>query len=329
MSARLRRVLFTDTDLASFEIEEEVLRPLGAEIKLAASSDEATLIAEAAEAAVIVVDRAKVSEPVIASAASGGCRAIVRYGIGYDNLDLLAAERHGIPVANVPDYCLDEVADHTIALLLAHARRIIEATASLRAGGWRVAKGLVPRLVGQHLGLVGLGRIGRRVAARAAAFGLVVVAYDPMLTKADESGIEMMGTLEELYEVADYISLHLPLSAETTHLIDERALWAMRRKPLLINTSRGGLLDLALMTRALDDGVLSGLALDVFEHEPVAAEHPIRSHPLAILTPHMAYYSNKSERDLARQVAEEVARALGGEPLLNPLTSVRLAAPRS
>src|SRR5438445_4067768 len=152
------RVLVTDTDMPSFEIEEEVLRPLDAKVWLAPASDEQTLINEASQADAIMVGYVPVSEAVIAAAATAGCRAIVRYGIGYDNVDISAAERHGIPVANVPDYCLDEVADHTMALLLAHARRIVEANDTVRAGKWDIPKDRVPRLAGRRLGLLGFGR---------------------------------------------------------------------------------------------------------------------------------------------------------------------------
>ena len=320
----MRKILLTDTDLPSFEIEAQVLNPLGAEIHLASASDERTLIDEASDCAAIMVDRARLSEGVIASAARGGCRAIVRYGIGYDNVDIDSAERHGIPVANVPDYCLDEVADHTVALLLAHARRILEATRSVRSGRWEVPQGNVPRLAGRRLGLIGMGRIGRRVAARALAFGLVVDAYDPIM-RIDAPGVNRLNSLGQLFETADYISLHAALNDSTRHLIDAKALGAMRRRPLLINTSRGGLVDLNAVGAALESGILSGVALDVFETEPLATDHPLRFNPMAIITPHMAYYSNESEPELVKRVAEEVARALRGEPLLNPVTTIRIA----
>ena len=322
------KVLVTDTDMPSFEIEERVLDGLGVEIRLSPSADEQTLAAEASDAAAIMAGYAPVREPVIASAARGGCRAIVRYGIGYDNVDIASAERHGIPVANVPDYCSDEVADHTMALLLCHARRIIDANDSVRAGGWEIPKDRVPRLAGRTLGLLGWGRIGRRVAARALAFGLRVQAYDP-IARIDLLGVTAVSGVQQVYESADYISIHVPLTAATRHMIDDRAIRAMRRKPLLINTARGGLVDLAAVTAALDSGALSGVALDVFEEEPLPADHPLRTNPLAIITPHMSYYSNESEPDLIRRVAEEVARALRGEPLLNPLTKIRLATRRT
>jgi D-3-phosphoglycerate dehydrogenase len=320
----MRKVLVTDTDLPSFDIEQRILGPLGAEIRLASATDERTLAAEASNAAAIIVDRARISERVTASAARGGCRAIVRYGIGYDNVDVESAERHGIPVANVPDYCLDEVADHTIALLLSHARRIREASDSVRAGRWEIPKGRVPRLAGCRLGLIGMGRIGRRVAVRALAFGLEVYAYDP-ISPLEMPGVTQVSSLQEIFETADYISLHAAMNDSTRHTIDAGALRAMRRQPLLINTSRGGLVDVDAVASALESGALSGVALDVFEEEPLPADHPLRSNPMAIITPHMAYYSNESEADLVRHVAEEVARALRGEPLLNPLTKIRVA----
>ncbi|HTU03851.1 MAG TPA: NAD(P)-dependent oxidoreductase, partial [Candidatus Sulfotelmatobacter sp.] len=182
------RVLVTDTDMPDFAIEEEVLRPLGAEIRLAPSSDEDTLAREAADCDAMMVGYAPVPERVLAAAADGGCRVVVRYGIGYDNVDVAAAQRLGIPVANVPDYCMDEVADHTVAMLLCQARKLLEAADSVAQGGWEIPKGDVPRLAGRCLGLVGLGRIGRRVGLRALAFGLRVTAYDPVVT-SDTAGI--------------------------------------------------------------------------------------------------------------------------------------------
>lgn len=318
------RVLVTDTDMPSFEIEEEVLRPLGAEVHLSPSGDEATLVVEAGRSDAIMVGYVPVREPVIASAAKHGCRAIVRYGIGYDNVDVAAADRYGIPFANVPDYCQDEVADHSMTLLLAHARKLVDATRSVRDGGWDIPKGQVPRIQGRRLGLVGFGRIGRRVATRAMAFGLEVLAFDPV-APVDVSGVKPAGSVADVFRDADYVSLHLPLTEKTHHIIGRETMSAARRQPVLINTARGGLVDLQAVLEALDEGLLGGVALDVFETEPLPADHPLRNHPLAVVTPHMSYYSNDSEPDLIRRVAEEIARGLRGEPLLNPLTKVRVA----
>jgi D-3-phosphoglycerate dehydrogenase len=162
------------------------------------------------------------------------------------------------------------------------------------------------------------------VGLRASAFGLQVKAYDPVV-KSDTAGIASVDTLDQLLADADYITLHLPLTPATRHLIDRRALGAMRRRPVLINTSRGGLVDLEAVLEALDDGTLGGVALDVFEEEPLPADHPIRRHRGALITPHMSYYSNESEPNLIRRVAEEVARGLRGEPVLNPVTTITVA----
>jgi D-3-phosphoglycerate dehydrogenase len=320
---RLPKVLVTDADVAFLEILELALRPLRVQVELASSIDEATLERAVSNAAVVIVDRAPVGESVIALAAGAGCLAILRSGIGYENVDLDAAERHGVPVANVPDYCLDEVADHTMALLLGHARRITETATAMRRGGWETPRGQVARLAGRQLGLIGVGRIGRRVAIRALAFGLVVAVHDP-LTTAEIPGVKRVERAE-LYATSDYISLHAPLTEETRHMVDQIALGAMRLRPLLINTSRGGLVDLEAVTTALEAGVVSGVALDVFEDEPLADDHPLRKNAMATLTPHMAYYSIESERDLAERVAGEVARALTREPLLNAVTRLRIA----
>jgi phosphoglycerate dehydrogenase-like enzyme len=322
------RVLVTDARTPSFDVEEEILRQVDATVWLAPASDEETLAREASRADAVMVRLALVGEPVIAAAAKAGCRAIVRYGIGFDNVDVAAADRHGIPVANVPDFCLDEVADHTMALLLASARGLPQGTSSMRQGGWELPRGQIRRIAGRVLGLVGFGRSGRRVPTRAQAFGLRVTADDPVAT-IDAPGVEVATSLEDVLAGSDFISMHVPLSPETRHLIDATAIGKMQRTPLLINTARGGLIDTDAALEALQSGQIGGLALDVFETEPLPPDHPLRSHPRALLTPHMSFYSNESEVEVKRKVAQEVARGLRGEPLLNALTKVRVAVPRT
>jgi D-3-phosphoglycerate dehydrogenase len=268
---------------------------------------------------------AKVSAPVVEAAAQGGCRIIARYGIGYDNVDVEAATRHGIQVTYVPDYCLDEVADHTLALLLAFARGVVEAAQAVRAGSWALPAGAgIHRMAGRRLALLGVGRIGRRVAARARAFGLEVCAHDPFLADWDVEGVARAATEEDALADADYVSLHAPLTPENRHLIGERTLGMMRRSPLVLNTARGGLVDLDAAVRALDDGRLGGLALDVTEVEPLPADHPLRRHPRAIVTPHMAFYSLEAQQELRRRVADEVARAIRGEPPRCPVNNLEV-----
>jgi len=315
----MARVLITDQVFGGTEIERAVLEPLGVEVVEAQAQDEETLVALAAGVQGILVCFAPVTAAVVQSAAAGGCKVIARYGIGWDNVDVAEASRHGIVVTNVPDYCLDEVADHALALLLAPARGIVASAAAVRAGDWAVPREGVHRLAGRRLALLGVGRVGRRFAARAAALGLEIVAYDPHLEPWDLEGVRRVDSVEEAVAEADYISLHAPLTPETHHMIDERAISAMRRRPLVINTARGGTVDTDAVTAALVDGRLGGVALDVVEVEPLPADHPLRTHPRAVVTPHMAFYSAEAQHELQRRAAEEVARGLRGEPAQNPV----------
>ncbi|HLH68581.1 MAG TPA: C-terminal binding protein [Candidatus Dormibacteraeota bacterium] len=317
------RVLVTDTlaVFGSLDVERAVLAPLGLELVPASATDEATLAREAGSAAAILVVYARITEPVIAAAAKAGCRVVARCGIGVDNIDLEAATRHGVQVTNVPDYCLDEVADHTLALLLCAARGVLQAATAVREGAWQVPRGGIRRLQGRRLALVGTGRIGRRVSARARAFGLEVIGFDPYLSPWDLEGTRRASTLVEAIAEADFISLHAPLTPENHHLIDATAIAAMRRAPVLVNTARGGLVDLEAVLRGLDGGQLSAVALDVTEVEPLPPDHPLRRHPRALITPHMAFYSEEAEHELRRRAAEEVARAIRGEPPRCPVNA--------
>lgn len=318
------RVLMTDDIFESLDEFRAELDPLGLELEVALGRDEATLSRLARNAIALIVVYAKISEPVIAAAATGGCRVISRCGIGYDNIDVDAATRHNLQVTYVPDYCLDEVADHTVLLLLAFARALCPSEMMTRAGGWGRPDQPVHRLRGRRLALIGVGRIGRRVAQRAQALGLDVVAFDPFVTDWDIEAVTRATSLNEAVADADFISLHAPLTSENHHLVNERTIGLMRQKPVLINTARGGLVDLDAVTRALEDGALSGVALDVFETEPLSADHVLRRHPRALITPHLAYYSMESESELKRRAAEEVVRAMRGEPPRCPVNRIEL-----
>lgn len=250
---------------------------------------------------------------------------LVRAGIGYDIIDVNAATVAGIWVANVPDYCVDEVADHAILLLLSGWRRSTEMERVWHAGAW-VAPTLVPpvrRIRGRRLGVVGFGRIGRAVAHRALAFGFEVVAHDPLV--ADDilraAGLEPIG-LDDLFETSDAISLHCPLTPETRYLVGADRLARVKPGLVLVNTSRGGLVDLAAVDAALDDGRISALGLDVLEDEPDPdLSRPLFSRPNVLLTPHLAWYSLEARRDLALQAAEEAYRFVSGQRprnLVNP-----------
>lgn len=243
------------------------------------------------------------------------CRIIARYGIGLDTIDVDAATSRGILVTNVPDYCIDEVSDHALALILSLARGVTQLDRSVRSGTWSLrAAGNLYRLRGRTLGLVGFGRIARALAAKAAAIGLRVVAHDPFISDADvrAAGVEPH-QLDALLSEADVVSIHAPLSDATRHLIGDRELGLMRPTALLVNTSRGPLVDVEALRRALDAGALAGAALDVLEQEPPAAGDPLLHRPDVIITPHAAFYSEESLVELQRKAVEQVIAALAGD----------------
>jgi D-3-phosphoglycerate dehydrogenase len=306
------KVLVTDHVFGDLEAEKAALAEIGCELELA--PDPAAL--DLAGAAGILVCFAQVDASVIEAADE--CRIIARYGIGVDNVDVEAATRKGIQVTNVPDYCLDEVADHAMALLLAAARGVVDAAIGVRSGDWTVPQENIHRIAGRRLALIGAGRIGRKVADRARAFGYEVVVYDPY---ADDS----VASVEEAVSGADAVSLHAPLTEDTRHIIGAAALAAMERRPIIVNTSRGGLVDLDAVTRALEEDCLSAVALDVTEPEPLPAGHPLRTHPRAIVTPHMSFYSEEAQAELQRRAVEEVVRALTGEPPRCPVNQLQVA----
>ena len=292
--------------------ERAALAEIGCELVEAGDASPAALAEQAARADALLVCFAQVPREVVEAAGRGGCRIIARYGIGVDNVDVEAATRAGILVTNVPDYCLDEVADHAMALLLATARGIVPAALAVRQGGWTVAQSGIHRLAGRRLALLGVGRIGRRVAERARAFGYDVCGFDPYVADWSGTGIAPAESAEAAVAEADAVSLHAPLTGATRHLIGERTIAAMRRAPIVVNTSRGGLVDLEAATAALEDGRIGALALDVTEPEPLPAGHPLRTHPRALVTPHMAFYSAEAQAELQRRAVEEVVRALSG-----------------
>jgi len=237
-----------------------------------------------------------------------------------DNVDLPAATRAGILVTNVPDYCVDEVSDHALALLLALARQVVMADRAVRGGAWDVvAHSGIRRLRGQTVGLLGFGKIARAVASKVRALGMRVVAYDPYLDAGliARDGAEPV-ELDTLLAEADAISIHVPLSPETRGLVGERELGRMKPTAFLINTARGGIVDEKALAEALEAGRLAGAALDVLSQAPPPPDHPLRRAPNVILTPHLAFYSRESVVELQTKAAEEVARALRGEPPRSP-----------
>jgi D-3-phosphoglycerate dehydrogenase / 2-oxoglutarate reductase len=311
----------TDYTFPNLDAERAILAAAGAQIAPHQCRDEAQVIDAIRGARVVLAQFAPITRAALASLAPGA--TVVRYGVGVDNIDLVAAADLGVQVAYVPDYCMDEVADHTVALLLALLRRLAPLEAELRAGGWAGirAAGSLPPLNQIMVGFVGLGRIGRAVLARLRPFGCRFAVHDPALTAdaAEALGVGL-ATLDELLAGADAISLHLPLTPATRHLINAERLARMRPGAVIVNTARGGLIDATALAEALRAGRLAGAALDVFEQEPLPVESPLRGAPRLTMTPHMSWYSDTAIGRLQRLAAEEAARAIRGEPLRCPIS---------
>ena len=257
-------------------------------------------------------------------------KAVVRGGVGFNNIDIEAAGRRGIAACNVPDYGTEEVADHAMAMLLAMVRRVVDSNASMRRGEWdyRVAVDAV-RLRGKTLGIVGCGRIGTAMALRAKAFGLEVVFYDPHVAPGIEKalGVRRSLKLSPMLATCDFLSLHCYLDAGSRQLLDADAFAALKPGAILINTSRGPVIDQAALLDALDSGRLAAAGLDVFEHEP-PDDPRLLAHPRILLTPHSAFYSRESFVEMRTKAAEEVARILDGERPLNLVNRAELVSPR-
>jgi D-3-phosphoglycerate dehydrogenase len=312
------KVVVTDYTFSDLDTEKQILEPLGCTVSGVQCRSEDDVIQHTADADYVITQFAPVTGRAIQ--AMRKARIIVRYGIGVDNVDLAVAKEHGIPVCNVPDYCIDEVADHTLALLLAVTRQIACVSASIHAGGWGAALPLEAyrALRDQTIGIVGCGRIGREVIHRLAPFKTHILAYDPLLTDdtARTLGCERVA-LAELFASSDIISLHCPSTAETQKMINAQTLAGMKHGVILVNMGRGTLVDTAALIDALQSGKVSGAGLDVTDPEPLPADSPLRSMNSVVITNHIASASVKAATSLREGVALAVARAIRGEKLVN------------
>jgi D-3-phosphoglycerate dehydrogenase len=278
-------------------------------------TDEQALVDLCRDADGVLTARAAITKSVIA--AMKRCRIIVRYGIGVDTIDIPAAIERDIMVANVPDYCIDEVSDHTLTLLLMLSRQMVRAMALAKGDRWSVAK-MPPlhRLRGQVCGLLGAGKIGSLLAGKVSQLGMRVLTFDPYLneSRARESGVTCT-SFDALLEYSDFISLHAPLNSETHHVFGEATFAKMKSTAFIINTARGGLIDEAALLVALDTGKIAGAALDVMESETVI--NPVRSalmnHPKIIVTAHTAWLSEEARTTLQARAVEQVIACLKGE----------------
>ncbi len=307
------RILITDYAWPDLEIEEEVLASVGGEFMVAGAGEPGEIIALAPQADAILTCWKDVPSEALDIAPN--CKVVSRYGIGLDNIPIGRATELGMLVTNVPDFCLEEVSDHVMALLLATARQILPLARTPNRSGWtRDTPRPIPRVSGQTLGLIGFGNIARALVPKALGFGLRVIAFTPRLRPGDApDGVEVTNDIGQMLAESDYVSIHCPLTEETAHIINDDTIAQMKRSALLINTSRGGVIDEEALIRALEKGRIAGAALDVTDPEPPAADNPLLSLENVIVTPHAAFYSVAATADLARKAAANVVTVLQGD----------------
>jgi len=310
MSGQSLKVVITDLDHREAEEEKKVFDQIGAELIWAKVKEEDEIIHICKDADGLLNQYSLMTRRVLENLPR--CKAIARFGVGVDSIDLRAATDLGIIVANVPDYCVDEVALQAVTMLLTLIRKTILFDQKVKSGQWDFRHGApIHRVRGKTMGLVGCGKIGWEVAKIVSSLGMRVFAFDPYIQKA-EGSVELVD-LDTLLKEADFISVHCPLNESTRHLIGENAFRKMRKKPLIVNTSRGPIIEERALVQALKEGWVSGAGLDVMEKEPPDPGNPLLKMEQVILSPHMSFYSEESIKELKRRTAEGVADVLLGK----------------
>jgi len=314
-------VAVADSVFPNLDPARDVLSAIGADIQLAAEPTPDAIMKLAKDADGVLVTYAKITADMIRQMTK--CRIISRFGIGVDNVDIPVATEKGIVVTKVPDYCIDEVSDHAMALLLSAVRKIPMGTEQVHAGTWKMPN-FVPihRLRGSVLGLAGFGRIPQLVAPKAQAFGMKVIAFDPYLPKEvfTKAGVEQVD-FPTLLKRSDYISVHSPLTPETKGLFNADAFKQMKKGAYIVNTARGPVIDEQALAAAIDSGHIAGAGLDVMTNEP-PVNSPLIGKKNVIITPHTSFYSDESLVELQTKAAQEVANVLTGKPARNPVNEV-------
>jgi D-3-phosphoglycerate dehydrogenase len=312
-------IAVTDSPFPSLDPAKAALARVDPELRMAKSASAEDILAVAREADAILVTYARLPGDLLRQLTR--CKAIGRFGLGVDNIDVPAAAALGITVTYVPDYCMHEVSDHAMALLLALARKIPLSNKLVQAGRWDMPA-VVPihRLAGRVLGLVGFGNIPRALAPKAKAFGLRVVTHDPYVSQQAlaAAGVESV-SFDRLLEISDFVSIHAPLMPATRGLFNAEVFGKMKAGALLINTARGPLVDEDALVSALDSGRLGGAALDVVAVEPLPKDSRLIGRDNVILTPHTAFYSVEALNELQTKCAADVARVLSGEKPVYPV----------
>jgi D-3-phosphoglycerate dehydrogenase len=312
-------IAVTDSVFPSLDPAMKALARVDPEVRMSKSTGADDILEVARDADAILVTYAKLPAEVLQQLTR--CKAIGRFGLGVDNIDVPAASARGIVVTYVPDYCMQEVSDHAMALLLALARKVPFSNKLVQARRWEMpAVAPLRRLEGQVLGLIGFGNIPRALAPKAKAFGLKVVTYDPYASNEvfAAAGVEGV-SFDDLLARSDFISVHAPLMPATRGLVNAAAFARMKKGALIVNTARGPLIDERALIAALDSGQLGGAALDVVTTEPLAKDSPLLGRDNVILTPHTAFYSVEALEELQTKCASDVARVLSGEKPVYPV----------
>jgi len=324
MNSVPQKVIITDWTFPDLCIEEEILSGNHVSLLSKQCKSAADLINLVSDANAVITQFAKIDATVIS--AMRHARVIVRYGIGVDNVDLEVARERGIPVCNVPDYCIDEVADHTLAFILATTRQIVPNTLHLRAGKWGIATPLASMQALKNLtvGIVGFGRIGREVMRRLLSFKCRVLVLDPVVpvTEISKTCAEPAKSFDHLLAESDIVTLHCPSTAQTRRMFNAPAFGKMKRGAIFINVGRGDLVDSPALVAALQSGSLAAAALDVFDPEPIPADNFILKMPNVILSAHIASASPAAVRKLRETAAHIALKALRGDPLPNVVNGV-------
>ncbi len=317
------RVIVTDDRYGSYREEEEVLGAIDVELEVKNLASEEEAIAVLSRADGILVNLFPLTARIISRLER--CRVISRYGVGYDNVDVNAATKKGIWVARVPDYSLEEVSDQALALLLGCARMVVYKDRKIREGGWNLQKDArIFRMAGKTLGLLGYGAIARCFHRKVSGFGFArILVHDPYVGAADiqRTGAET-SDLRRLLAESDYISIHVPLSDETRGMIGRKELGLMKKTAILINTSRGPIVDEDALADAVRDGKITGAGLDVFRKEPLPPDSPLKNLDRVILSDHTGWCSEESVVELKTKAAQNVAAVLSGGKPIYPVNTV-------
>ncbi|MHB1424337.1 MAG: C-terminal binding protein [Gemmataceae bacterium] len=320
------KVLVTDHTFDPLDIERRILEPLGVVLDARQCKTAEQLLPLVAGADAILTQFSPVNAQVIAALKK--VRAIVRYGVGVDNIDLEAAKERGIPVCNVPDYCIDEVADHTLAFILALTRQVVPNCLHVRGGQWGLAVPLAEMKTLRELtvGVVGFGRIGREVVRRLLPFGGAILVFDPAVNRREieSAGASAVALLDELLPKSDILTLHCPSTAQTRRMLSAARLASMKPGSILVNLARGDLVDTHALVAALQSNHLAAAALDVCDPEPIPPGHSLLQMPNVVVAAHVASTSARAARTLRETAAGLVARRLRGEALPNVVNGVTI-----